>query len=335
MHDTTETGKSVVASVIIPTYNRFDRLPMCLDALAVQTFPVGAFEVIVVDDGSTDGTPAIAQRVYPFRLRYVRQANQGDGAARNTGAQHSQAGLLIFLDDDIIVEPDYVAELVRAHDLGDRIIAFGNCLTVVDDNSSHFLRLTTAHPVEPAGRQPACEIVPFTECLSGVMSVRRQDYLALGMMQPLLRKGSDIWADIDFSYRAHTQGFRFHRVLGAVGHHHDAASRDLATASRRGAMAAQRAVLLSQKYPDILQHLPMFSDKTPVHWRQDPAWLIVRKLARRLAASQPAVRVMEGATTLLERRFPSPALLRPLYRWIIGSYIFRGYRLGLKEYGHR
>ena len=92
-------------SVVIPTYNRKDMLREALNSLAQQTYPTDRFEIIVVDDGSTDGTDQIAAVAFPFTLRYFWQTNQGDATARNLGARQSQADILVFLDDDILVEP--------------------------------------------------------------------------------------------------------------------------------------------------------------------------------------------------------------------------------------
>src|SRR5262245_46690597 len=61
-------------SIIVPTYNRKDLLGETLDSLAQQTYPSDRFEVIIVDDGSTDGTEAIAAKTFPFTLRYFWQS---------------------------------------------------------------------------------------------------------------------------------------------------------------------------------------------------------------------------------------------------------------------
>src|SRR5436190_10730021 len=73
-------------SVIVPTFNRAQVLTSCLDALAVQTAPADSFEVIVVDDGSSDRTgEVISSFDPPFRLRAARQPNAGQPAALNHG----------------------------------------------------------------------------------------------------------------------------------------------------------------------------------------------------------------------------------------------------------
>ncbi len=92
-------------SVIIPTFNRRERLRSVLHSLSNQTFPPQEFEVIVVDDGSTDGTlESVQQSSFPFTLIATAVSHGGPGKARNAGAAQAQGSYLAFLEDD--VEPD-------------------------------------------------------------------------------------------------------------------------------------------------------------------------------------------------------------------------------------
>lgn len=98
-----------LVSLIIPTHNRCSLLSEAVESGLAQTYP--ALEIIVVDDGSTDGTEALLQG-YQGRIKVIRQANQGVLAARNRGWQASQGGYLSFLDDDDWLEPDKIAQQV-------------------------------------------------------------------------------------------------------------------------------------------------------------------------------------------------------------------------------
>ncbi len=85
-------------SVIIPLYNKSAYIARALDSVFSQTFT--NFEVIVIDDGSTDSGPDIVRKYNDGRLHLIQQENQGPGAARNRGIQESKAELLAFLDAD-------------------------------------------------------------------------------------------------------------------------------------------------------------------------------------------------------------------------------------------
>ena len=103
-------------SVVIPTYNRRDMLLKCLRALDRQTILPQEFEVIVVDDGSTDGTGEMLQaETFRFALHYHRQPNQGPGVARNEGVQRAAGELVLFIGDDIIADERMLEAHLRAH----------------------------------------------------------------------------------------------------------------------------------------------------------------------------------------------------------------------------
>jgi len=94
-----ETGVHLPTfSVIIPLYQKRHRIEACLASVMAQTHP--ALEVLVVDDGSTDGGGELAQGMATGRLHYVRQVNQGASAARNHGLRLAKGSYVAFLDAD-------------------------------------------------------------------------------------------------------------------------------------------------------------------------------------------------------------------------------------------
>src|SRR5262249_48649467 len=88
-------------SVIVPTFDRLPILQKCLAALQAQTLSPSDFEVLVIDDGSTDGTEEAMRRFRaPFRFQYLRQRNAGTGAARHNGVAHAKGVYLLLMNDD-------------------------------------------------------------------------------------------------------------------------------------------------------------------------------------------------------------------------------------------
>ncbi|MFC9053611.1 bifunctional polysaccharide deacetylase/glycosyltransferase family 2 protein [Streptomyces anthocyanicus] len=97
-------------SVIVPAYNEKECIEATLRSLARSTHPV---EIIVVDDGSTDGTADIAESLGLPGVRVVRQANAGKPAALNNGVRHARYDIVVMMDGDTVFEPDTVRHLVQ------------------------------------------------------------------------------------------------------------------------------------------------------------------------------------------------------------------------------
>ena len=100
-------------SVIIPTYNRASLLPRAIDSVLKQTF--NQFELLIVDDGSTDDTEALIANYTDQRIKYIHQPHAGVSAARNTGALQAQTEWLAFLDSDDEWLPNKLIEQWQFH----------------------------------------------------------------------------------------------------------------------------------------------------------------------------------------------------------------------------
>src|SRR6185437_11468221 len=118
-------------SVIIPTYNRREQLHRTLESLAAQRFGAGEFEVVVSDDGSSDGTAGLVRSFEGrLRLRYCFQEDRGfrAAAARNAGARLATAPVLAFLDSGTLAGPDFVRCHLAGHAAGSRPrVVLGYC----------------------------------------------------------------------------------------------------------------------------------------------------------------------------------------------------------------
>jgi glycosyltransferase involved in cell wall biosynthesis len=108
--------ETINISITLCTYNRFEMLRQTLDSLLKQeTGGAFSYEIVVVDDGSTDATPLYVQEmisVSPVPIRYFREERAGIAAARNRGVKESRGKWIAFIDDDETAEPDWLQELL-------------------------------------------------------------------------------------------------------------------------------------------------------------------------------------------------------------------------------
>ena len=100
-------------SIVVPTYNRTRYIKRTIESILLQTY--SSYEVIVIDDGSTDDTRIVLQN-YQNRIKYVYQENKGVSAARNHGIQLARGEFIVFLDSDDLFLPDKLTEQVACFD---------------------------------------------------------------------------------------------------------------------------------------------------------------------------------------------------------------------------
>jgi len=112
-------------SVIIPTFNRSRLLEQTVDTFLAQDYPADRWELLLVDNGSSDDTPELMQRLqagHP-RIRSMSEPRKGAHFARNTGALAASGRILYFTDDDMLAEPSMLGQIVRGFDLDPEVAA--------------------------------------------------------------------------------------------------------------------------------------------------------------------------------------------------------------------
>ena len=148
-------------SVIVPVYNVQDYLRECLDSLVGQDDP--NFEVVLVDDGSTDESPVIVREYCDLHenFRSTRQENAGLGGARNTGLEICDGDFVTFVDSDDFVSPDYVSALRAEQELGDYDVVTGQFVRVSETGARLPTSLAATQIVPPH----FTELKPYQEVL--------------------------------------------------------------------------------------------------------------------------------------------------------------------------
>ena len=126
-------------SVVIPTWNRAVLLPPCVAGLASQDYPADKWELVVVDDGSTDTTAAVMAGIQQdpaivgsgLTIRYLPLQHVGLNAARNAGIKEASGQLICFLDDDVLTPPDWLSSLVSGVAAHPGAAAYGGPIELV------------------------------------------------------------------------------------------------------------------------------------------------------------------------------------------------------------
>jgi GT2 family glycosyltransferase len=212
------TAQTITLSVVLPTYNRLERLKHVLAALERQDFPHEQFELIVVSDGATDGTNEFLKQVAtPLQLRPIYQRNQGVAAARNHGVYRAQGQIILFIDDDVVPESRLLAEHWHTHARHDGdIVLMGPMLTPPGFAMTPWVLWEQAMLVKQYenmlnGRwQPTAR-----QFYTGNTSLAREHILAVGGFDPAFRRAEDV----ELAYRLADHGLRFLFNPDAIGYH--------------------------------------------------------------------------------------------------------------------
>jgi len=177
---------ATLVSVIIPTFNRAELVGEAIESALGQTYATR--EVIVVDDGSTDGTPAVLAR-YKDAIRVVRTPNQGCAAARNTGVGVARGAYLAFIDSDDVAPPDKLAVQVPVLD-AEPAVGFTYGPTVIFGSELPGERAD--HPVRPDDHGFVAEALFLTTRIGfGSTLLRRKAVEQAGGFDETLRHNED------------------------------------------------------------------------------------------------------------------------------------------------
>ncbi len=210
-------------SVVIPTYNRRPILEKCLLALEQQQTsgtPVERYEVVVVDDGSTDGTPTwLRQNTERFaHVRLIEQVHGGPAEGRNRGVEHARGDVIVFIDSDLVVTPVFLAKHAEALQqswsrTGDRL-----CFT-------YGAVINTANFEEPTKERHKLRDLSWAYFATGNVAIDRSILQRSGLFDTGFRLYG--WEDLELGERLRRMKVRLIKCPDAVGYHwHPALSLD-------------------------------------------------------------------------------------------------------------
>jgi len=225
-------------SIVIPTYNREKLLKATLLSLSKQNYPKDKYEIIVVDDGD-DGTDNMIEKLNISNLRYFKIENLGYkcvSRARNFGIKKAENGIIVFVDSDIVVTPNFILEHVKNHVKNRNLVVIGYTSALANEekhNNKKIMRIVEKNynkiskiPIIPEYREgiyKSCSdnlnkfATPWETFITSNVSVRKQHIIDVGMFDENFRG----WGleDIELGYRLIKRGLIFKLNRNALGYH--------------------------------------------------------------------------------------------------------------------
>ncbi|MGB3401996.1 MAG: glycosyltransferase [Microcoleaceae cyanobacterium] len=199
-------------SIIIPTYNRLSILQKCLKALENQQYqlPISDYEVILVDDGSTDNTIEWLEshQVSFPHVRWFCQMHQGPAAARNLGIEQAKGDTIIFIDSDLVVTETFLQShaetLNQAYKISEKVFTYGRVINTCNFNNP------TAEPYK---------ITDFSAAYfaTGNVAIARHWLLDAGLFDTQFQLYG--WEDLELGVRLKNIGLKLIKCPDAVGYH--------------------------------------------------------------------------------------------------------------------
>lgn len=237
-------------SVIIPTYNRSEILQECLLKLSQQTLSASDYEILVINDGSTDDTHNIISRLQiKYELRYFQQPNRGPAAARNKGIKEAKGNILLFFGDDMLAESNLLGKHLVMHKDFDN--PKESILGFIDwDPRLHctsLMRYLNRGPQFAYYRIKNLQDAGFDYFYSSNISLKRNFLLENGLFDEDFKYAA--CEDTELGYRLEQKGLKIHFCKDAIAYHHHPVLLD--DFLKRAELVGRETVLLQKKHPNV------------------------------------------------------------------------------------
>lgn len=281
-------------SVIIPTYNRLSTLKDLIGSLERQSIPLAKFEVIVVDDGSSDGTQEwLTKQSGRLNLKYIRHdINRGTAKTRNDGLKIAEYEIILFLDDDMIADRDLLSTYLTAHSMSDGIF-IGNVIYEKNPDERALLAYLSTRGVHKGGRD-------FRSFITQNVSLKKSDAVDAGLFDNSI-PGFFQGEDIEFGYRLSRLGKRFIYLKTAIASHsHTIGLKKVLTDAER--FGKNLLPLLLNKHPVFRNTFRLYL-LDPIRLKKEPFSLSLQKTVTRLVLHPSIYNIIKRFTVLFNRFF--------------------------------
>jgi glycosyltransferase involved in cell wall biosynthesis len=210
-------------SVVIPTYNREKVLAKALEGYRLQSLPGLIRELLIVDDGSSDGTEALVRefsRRAPFSVRYLRQINKGPAAARNYGIREAQSNLVLFTDSDIIPQRNLVEQHLEWHNQNPQVnvAVLGYVTWSPEMKATPFMRWYGEHAIFAYRLLRGRWMADFRFFYTCNLSLKTEYLRSCGQFDEDFKTAA--YEDLELGYRLNQKGLQLLYNPRAFAYHH-------------------------------------------------------------------------------------------------------------------
>jgi glycosyltransferase involved in cell wall biosynthesis len=316
-------------SVVIPTHNRIDALRKTLIALKEQTLPSNNYEILIINDGSNENvSDTVLSLSLPYRHYVLNQEKRGPAAARNLGASQASGTVIVFLDNDIIVKPDFLLIHLECHQKHPHCLVIGPRSPITVPGVNNILEKFDYSPYGDdlrLSKQP----LTYQEAFTCNLSIQIEDWQQLRGFNEEFPSSS--YEDIEFAYRAMQSGMCIFLEPSALGFHDHPVT--LEQRCQRAVSYTSTVPLLYRIHPELRGQIDHLRDKEPINWRSDSSLLFMKKMAHSVFALSPVIKTNLWILNILMKTQASERWLEFFYWKIIGSHQWIGLRQGIKQYG--
>jgi len=303
------TEKIKKVSVIIPTYNQKEILAKTLDYLILQDYPKERYEIIVVDDGSSDATQEMVKSKMGSEvgLRYFYQKKRGPHFARNLGIDKARGEIIIFVDSDIFTPPNFISEHVKFHQKFGDVVVSGP--TVRTDRLDNVFADANRRKIKKL-------LFDFSgpSFITSNLSVKRKFLIRVGGFDEEFTGFG--WHDWELGLRLKKLGLKARRNINAIVYHYKKKINlsDLPSLCKKKREQGRNAVLYYKKHPH-------FTVKLGIR----PQSLIFDKLIGWIDKDS-------GERLILRAAKKGSRWLNPLIKWKLFHAYAQGLRDGMRKH---
>jgi glycosyltransferase involved in cell wall biosynthesis len=334
-------SRNLKVSVVIATFNRADIIPVTLRHLAEQTLHPSEFEVIMVDDGSTDNTEEVVQSIQKkiqYSLKYFKHPNKGICFTQNRGIRAARAPIVCLIADDIFFSPRALETCIESHELHPEpnVAIMGKVLQSPElANISVFLKKWDPFKFRHLKKYSELPYYLFWACN---ISFKKDFMLEHGMFsETLVTGGGNAHEDVELGYRLSKHGLRilYNEKAFAEHHHVQTLEQIIHKACLRGHSWAKFRRYVDE--PEITVRYKVLSIHTLKDYiytfrhpnnligaDKNPLLLMLRHIMFSLAFNFITVPILRRLMDLAEKNPILARLMhRELYRGVIAYYFFK------------